>query len=463
MNEIDDYRTGVAVTQPLLPDAPNRTTRRHFLTSATKAVVVGSLAALDISRFAHAAGSGVIRLGLVGCGGRGTGAARQALATGKDVKLVAMADVQGEKITGSLDQLKKTPVAGQLEVTGERRFSGFDAFQNLLAAGVDGVLLTTPPGFRPLHFEAAIRAGVHCFLEKPVAVDAPGVRRVRAAAEGARQKGCSVIVGLQEHFEKSYEQFMSEISNGAIGTTKRLSAIIRRTDVPRWAQRATLNKQLRRPLTEMEFQMRNWYPFTWLAGDMIVEMLVHRIDTCLWAIGRPPQSVQGRAERREHTSSDDGNISDFLSVKYLYADGIEMQAEISGLAGNVNTHEATIEGEKGIATAPNKIVNRQGQVIWNYSGPKIDPYQEEMNQWCASIRRGKPLNTVSSAADSTLVAIMGRTAAYTGREVTWAEIQRSTETFFPANPKSFEDFPAALPDKFGDYQFPSRGLPNGAP
>lgn len=439
-----------------------KTTRRKFILSVAKTVAAGSLVALDVSRFAHAAGSGVIRLGLIGCGGRGTGAARNALAAGKDVKLVAMADVIEQKVGSSLDQLKKSRIADQLDVPGERQFSGFDSFQHLLSVGLDAVLVATPPGFHALHVEAAVRAGLHCFLEKPVAVDAPGVRQVRATAEVATQNGLSVIVGFQEHFDSSYQQFLAELSNGAIGTIKKLNAVIRWTDLPRRTTRASVDKQLRRPSTEMEFQIRNWFPFSWLSGDMIVETLVHHIDTCLAAVGSLPQHVQGTAERREHPGSDYGNISDFLTARYIFADGIELQAEISALLDNSAAWQASLEGEEGIATAPGKIVGRQGQVIWTYSGPKPDPYQEEMNQWCASIRNGKPLNTLASAADSTLVAIMGRTAAYTGREVSWAEIQRGNEALFTHNPKSFQDAPPALPDKFGDYRFPPLGLPDGA-
>ena len=466
MKSIHDgtLRSGALHTGTLArAQAPGGTTRRKFILSVTKTVGAGSLAALDISRFAHAASGGAIRLGLIGCGERGTGAARQALATGKDMKLVAMADVLDGRITSSLNALRKAGVAAdQLQVSAERRFVGFGAFQNLLVAGVDAVILSTPPGFRPLHFDAAVRAGIHSFLEKPVAVDSPGVRHVQSAAQTARQKGLSVIVGFQEHFERSFEEFMAQIAKGAIGKINKLNAVIHMTDVPRWEPRATLEKQLGRAATEMEFQIRNWYPFVWLSGDMIVELLVHHINTCLWAKGIQPQSARGAAERREHTGSDYGNISDFCSVTYRYADGTELSAEISGLSGATKTYQTSIEGEKGIATAPNKIVDRRGRLIWTYSGPKKDPYQEEMNQWCASIRNGKPLNTVSSAADSTLLAIMGRTAAYTDNEITWDEIQRSTETFFPGNPKSFQALPPDLPDKFGDYQFPSQGLLTGA-
>lgn len=434
------------------------TNRRTFIKSVTK-TVAASLALLDISRFAHAQGSGVIRLGLIGCGGRGTGAARQALATGNDMKLVALADLYDDKITASLAALRIASVPnGKLAVGNQQRFTGFDAYANLLASGVDAVILATPPGFRALHFDAAVKAGIHAFLEKPVAVDAPGVRQVMAAAQSCKQKGLSTIVGFQEHFDRAYEQCMAELGKGTLGRITKLNAVTRLTGVPRREQRANLDQQLSRPATEMEFQMRNWYPFVWLSGDMIVEMLVHQIDTCVWAKGGPPQSARGVAERREHTGSDYGDLSDYCTSTYRYADGTEFAAEISGLSGANKLYEASIEGEKGIATMPTKIVDRQGALLWSFSGSKPDPYQEEMNQWCASIRGRKALNTVESAANSTLVAIMGRTAAYTGREVTWAEMQRSTETFFVRNPKSFQDQPPVLPDKFGDYQSPPRGI-----
>ena len=437
--------------------------RRKFLKSVTKTVAAASLAALDISRFAHAQGSGVIRLGLIGCGGRGTGATRQALATGNDMKLVAMADVLDEKITSSLTAMRNAGTPSErISVGNQQRFVGFDAYASLLASGVDAVVLATPPGFRPLHFDAAVKAGVHAFLEKPVAVDAPGVRQVITNAQACKQKGLSTIVGLQERFDRRQEQFMEEISKGAIGRITKLNALIRQVNVPRRAQRSNLDKQLGRSATEMELQIRDWYPFVWLSGDMIVEWLVHHLDTCLRAMGSIPQSVRGVAERREHTSSDYGNFSDYISAIYHYASGVELVAEICGLSGATQVYQATIEGENGIATAPNQIVDRRGLVIWSPSGARPDPYQEEMNQWCASIRNRKGLNTVESAANSTLVAIMGRTAAYTGREVTWAEMQRSTETFFVRNPKSFQDSPPALPDKFGDYQTPPRGITTAA-
>ncbi|HZM05940.1 MAG TPA: Gfo/Idh/MocA family oxidoreductase [Candidatus Saccharimonadales bacterium] len=457
MNLICEALSPLANRQAGGPPARHGTSRRAFIRSVAKTAAV-SLATLDISRFAHAAGSDVIRLGLVGCGGRGSGAVRNALASGKDVKLVAMADVADWRIKSALDALRKARVADQIQVNPERKFVGFNSFQNLLASGVDAVILATPPGFRPLHFAAAVSAGVHCFLEKPVAVDAPGVRQIRVAAERGAQKGLSSIVGIPERFNKSYQQFIAEISHGAIGRIDKLKAIIRMSSAAQPVQRGDLDRQLRRNATEMEFQIRNWVSFAWLSGDKIAEMLVHQIDSCLWACGRPPQSASGSAARREHTRSDYGDTSDFMSVQFSFGDGTQCLAEICALAGAIPERLASMEGDKGVAVAPNRIVGRQGETIWSYQGPNVDAYQAEMNEWCASIRQRNPLNTVASGADSTLMAIMGRTAAYTGRTVTWDDIQRSTETFFVRNPKSFEEDPPCLPDKFGDYQTPPRGI-----
>ena len=326
---------------------PSFLSRRRFLSILGRSVVVGSLAGLDVSRFAHAAGSGVIRLGLIGCGGRGSGAAVQALKTGKDVRLVAMADLFDERMTQSLSAMRKPAIAGQIVVPVERRFTGFNAFQELLASGVDGVLLTTPPAFRPLHFEAAVSAGMHCFLEKPVAVDAPGVRQIRAAASAAAQRGLSAIVGLQEHFDNAHRECLAEISHGTLGKLRRLQGVIHLGDVPRYARRGALERQLGQSATELEFQLRNWYPFVWLSGDMIVEMLVHHIHTCLRAAGQPPQRARGVAQRREHTTCESGDLSDFLSATYAYPDGSELQAEIGALANSPRQYQAVIEGERG--------------------------------------------------------------------------------------------------------------------
>jgi len=433
--------------------------RRKFLGSVAKTVAAGSLAALDVSRFAHAAGSDVIRLGLIGCGGRGVGAVGQAVATGRDVKLVALADLFEDGFDRTLNALKGKVDAQQLNVSKERRFVGFDAYEKLLASGVDAVILATPPGFRPLHFEATVKAGVHCFLETPVAVDAPGVRQLRTAAEAAKEKRLSAVVGLQDRFDNQRQQLVAEIAKGTIGKLTRQEAIIRGKSLPGRRERATLEKSLGRSLSEMEYQIRNYLPFVWLSGDYVVDMLIHQLDVCIWAAGRIPQKATGKAERREKHGQEFGNAHDFVSVSYSYDDGMELAAEVSGHANADLKWDCAFEGTKGAATSKKgPIVDAQGRPIWTFPGPKNNPYQEEMNQWCGSIRKGNAMSTIESAADSNLVAIMGRTAAYTGREVTWSEIQKSNEAFFVRNPKSFQDDPPALPDKFGDYVVPAKGI-----
>lgn len=387
------------------------------------------------------------------------GAVRGALTTGRDVKLVALADLFANQFDGVVNSLKGKVGAEQVKVSKDAMFDGFDAYEKLLASGVDAVILATPQGFRPLHFEAVAKAGVHCFLEKPVAVDAPGVRQIRAAAEVAKQKRLSAVVGLQDRFDNQCQQLMVEIAKGAVGKITRQETIIRGKSLPRQIQRAPLEKKLGRSLSELEYQSRNWMPYVWLSGDYIVEMLVHGLDISLWAAGRIPQKASGKAERREKHGQEFGNANDFISVSYRYDDGVELAAEISGHADAVPKWETTIEGTKGVAASKEAtIVDAQGRPIWTFPGQRNDRYQEEMTQWCGSIRKGNAMSTVESAADSTLLAIMGRTAAYTGREVTWAEMQKSTEAFFVRNPKSFQDDPPALPDKFGDYVVPAKGL-----
>jgi predicted dehydrogenase len=236
-----------------------------------------------------------------------------------------------------------------------------------------------------------------------------------------------------------------------------MEAIARMTGPFRVTSRDKLDEQLGRPATEMEFQMRNWLHFGWLSGDAILELLIHNIDHCLWASGALPQKAHGRWERSNYTHSNYGDTSDFLSAHFTFDKGIEMDAEVSALAANATTR-SVVQGDQGVATVPDRIVNPQGKVIWNYSGRKTNPYQEEMNQWCASIRNGAPLNTMDSAADSTLTAIMGRTAAYTGREVTWTEMLEGGDVFFSNNPVSLNDEPPTLPDKYGDYLTPPQGI-----
>ena len=267
-----------------------------------------------------------------------------------------------------------------------------------------------------------------------------------------------MIVGLNHRFDRPCQQLVEQIANGAIGRITRIEAVVQMGPISWNKPRAALEQQLGRSLTEMEYQLRNWVSFAWLSGDMILERLIHNLDNCLWARGTLSQRALCSATRREHKGPGLGNQSQMMSVKFNCPEpsGFEGLAEI-GTASTSREDRATIHGEKGTADFPDTIVDRQGQPLWKYSGPRPDSYQEEMNQWCGSIRQSKAINTCDSAADSTLAAIMCRTAAYTGREITWAEVERSKEAFFTHNPKSFQDDPPCLPNKFGDYPFPPQG------
>src|SRR5688572_8235040 len=271
--------------------------RRRFLSTSTAA-----LASLSLVPAVHAAGSDLLRVGLIGCGGRGTGAAAQALRADKNVLLTAMGDAFEDRLTGSLESLKNTDVAAKLDVPPERQFVGFDAYKQVIASGVDVVLLTAPPHFRPAHLKAAIDAGKHVFAEKPVAVDAPGVRSVLATCEDAKRKNLAVVSGLCLRYSHAFQETIKRIHDGAIGQV----ATMQTNDLrgPIWI------KPRQPDWTDMHWQMRNWYYFTWLSGDFNVEQHVHHLDVCSWVIGEYPVRATGQGGRQVRTGPEYGNIYD---------------------------------------------------------------------------------------------------------------------------------------------------------
>ncbi len=436
---------------------PTRLTRRRFLRTAGGILCAASVAELDVARFAHAAGSGTLRVGLIGCGGRGSGAAKGILATGPGIQLVAMGDLFEERMKATLNNLQ-TQFKTQVDVIRDRQFIGFEAYRMVIESGVDVLILATPPCFRPLHFEAAVNAGKHCFLEKNVAVDAPGVRRLLQANETAKKKALSAVTGYQRRFRPDYEAVVAKIQGGAIGQVTRLEAFWKGGQV--WVQkRPDLQKKLGRPLTEMEFQLRNWIHFTWLSGGIALDPLAHNLDVCNWIMRTSPQSVRATSARREFVSSDFGDGADFFSAEYAYPSGVKMAAESYRLTGKPGKVAEIAYGTKGIAECNNStITDPAGNPLWSY-GPAstVDPYQREQDLFIESIRSGKPLNMIEDSANTDLTAIMGRTSAALGREVTWKEMLASTESFFPDGPLTWDTAPPTLPDKLGDYQWPARG------
>jgi predicted dehydrogenase len=378
-------------------------------------------------------------VGLIGCGGRGTGAAVQALKADPHVKLVAMADAFEDRIAASLAAIqKKEEIAAKIDVPPERRFAGFDGYKNLLASGVDVVLLCTPPHFRPAHLRAAVDAGVHIFAEKPVAVDAPGVRAALQACEDAKTKGLAVVSGLCLRSSYGFRETVQRIHDGAIGDIHTLQANDYRG--PIWVRK-------REPgWTDMHWQMRNWYYFTWLSGDFNVEQHVHFLDVCAWILKDTyPAKATGMGGRAVRTGPEFGNIYDHHSVVYEYANGTKLYSNTRQMPGCHTDMSAHAVGSRGRA----QFVERRGGLAivadgkrWVYEGPENDIYQTEHDEMFASIRSGRPINNGQYMANSTLLAIMGRMATYTGQQITWDMAMHSKEDL---SPKAYAWGPAPEP------------------
>ncbi len=417
--------------------------RRSFL--HTSGVVVGGAMAAGLIQTprVHAAGDDVLKVGLVGCGGRGTGAAAQALNADKNVKLVAMGDAFKDRLDASLDNLKKqTNIADKIAVTPENCFTGFDAYKQVIDSGVDVVLLCSPPHFRPAQLEYAVAKGKHIFAEKPVAVDAPGVRRCLAAAEEAKKKGLSLVSGLCWRYDSGKRETIARIHDGEIGRITAMNvnyltgSLWMHPRKPEWS--------------DMEWQMRNWLYFTWLSGDHNVEQHVHSLDKAAWIMhDEPPVKAWGVGGRQVRTGTEYGHIYDHHAVIYEYANGTRLFAFTRQGAGCTIDVSDTIYGEKGVAKVlpSDSITDIKGETTWKFRGPKGNMYQNEHNELFAGIRSGKPINNGGYQATSTLLAIMGRMATYTGQVITWEQAMNSTEDLTPAKYEfgKLETPPVALP------------------
>lgn len=411
-------------------------TRRRFLEGSSVAVV-GSLAALALPQAVHAAGSDLLKVGLIGCGGRGSGAAAQALKADMNVKLWAMADAFDDRVQSSLKSLENVEgLDGKLDVPPERRFVGFEAYREVIAC-CDVVLLCSPPQFRPMHLKAAVDAGKHVFAEKPCAVDAPGVRSVLASCIEAKKKGLSVVSGLCLRYDNSFRETIGRIHEGAVGQIHTLQANDYRGGI--WV------KPRQPDWSDMTWQMQNWYYFTWLSGDFNVEQHVHFLDVCAWAMkDEYPVKAIGMGGRAVRTGPEFGQIFDHFSVTYEWADGAKLYSNCRQQSGCKNDLSAHVVGSKGRAQL---MERKRGMVIksdsgeWVFSGPENNLYQQEHDELFAGIRAGKPINNGEYMAKSTLLAIMGRMAAYTGQEITWDMALNSQEDLSPPR----YDWDVALP------------------
>ena len=404
-------------------------TRRHFLRNSTSAAVGGVIATSAISRAVDAkvAALPVIKVGLIGCGGRGSGAALQALKADPGVRLTALADVFADRLDSSLATLKKmTAVADRIDVSPATSFVGLDAYQKLIASGVDVVLLASTPAFRPEHFRAAVAAGKHVFCEKPVAVDGPGIRSVLASAAEAQRKNLSVMSGFCWRYDPRMRATVAQVHAGAIGDLRAIIATYHTGSL------TTKFPGTRTPgQTDLEWQLRNWYNFTWLSGDHLVEQAIHNVDKIAWLMKQemPTQAI-GVGGR---TVPAYGNTYDNFSVAYEYASGVRATLSCRQHDGVYNEVTDYVMGTEGIFSNGRLATQGiTGKTNWKYTGPTRDMYQVEHDELFAAIRAGKPVNDGVSMAHSTLMAIMGRMAAYTGQVVTWDRALNSEEVLVPA-------------------------------
>jgi len=413
------------------PEIPS--TRRTFLKHSSTALIAGGL--VSAIGFPHvlrgAPPTGKLKIGFIGCGGRGTGAANQALRAESDLVLWAMGDVFDDRLQTSREILDKQH-PGKVDVPKERQFIGLDAYQKVIDSGVDVVLCTTPPGFRPIHFKAAVAAGKHCFLEKPMATDAPGYRSVVETVAEAKKKNLGVCAGFCWRYHPAMRETFARMQGGEIGTI-----LANYNNYNGGASDRYQNYQRENCKTDLEWQLRRWYYFTWLSGDHLVEQACHSIDKMAWVFGdQPPVKCVGHGGRQVRTEEKYGNIFDHFSIVYDYEmgrRGFHFSRQIANTSGS-NTD--SFFGSKGICEINGSLKqfytkDLDGNVTWRYKGDPEDMYQVEHNEFFASIRKGEPINDGDRMASSTLLAIMGRMAVYTGQDITWEMAQNSQERLVP--------------------------------
>jgi predicted dehydrogenase len=417
-------------------------TRREFVKTSAAA------AALLSTPFVHAGGSDTLRVGLIGCGGRGTGAASQALNADPGVVLTAMGDMMEDKLSASLERLSKH-APQRVQVGPDARFVGFDAHRKVIDSGVDVVILTSPPHFRPAHLEAAVEAGKHVFCEKPMAVDSTGVRRVLQAAEYARQKGLCIASGFCWRYSYPERATYRMVNEGAVGDVVSVHTTYHASPLPTYPRQEGWS--------DMEWQLRNWWHFRWLSGDHIVEQACHSIDKINWAMGgvmpARASALGGRLMRR---GPETGNVYDHFTVIYDYDSGVRCFHTCRQMPNCDYDNTDYIMGTKGTCYVngwgPTHVI--KGANPWTYEGEHPNMYQVEHDELFAAIRSGNAVNDGVWMADSTMMAVMGRMAAYSGRTVSWEQALEADEDWTPPD-YALGDLdvpPVAVP---GEYTFTS--------
>src|ERR1041384_7386161 len=403
--------------------------RRDFL-KATSGALGTAIAAGFPAIISAQTVTNAIKVGLVGCGGRGSGAASQALTADDYTELTAMADVDAGQINNSLQALKRrAKIANRVRVDSAKQFIGLDAFQKVIDSGLDVVLLATPPGFRPQHLAACIAANKHVFCEKPISTDGPGVRSVLGTTEKAAEKNLSLGSGFCWRYNNMIQETFEQMEKGSIGKLMAYYATYYTNPVKPMPPAST------RPagMSDVEWQIRNWYNFVWLCGDSLVEQAIHSVDKVAWAMhDEPPVSCVGVGGRT--IPAEGGNIYDHFEINYIYPNGVRAFVANRQMVGCYNENSDYILGTEGVCTIGRGPMPRiEGKTNWSFTGQQYDMYQREHDVMSAAIRKNQPINNGKRMATSTMLGIMGRMAAYTGQQVTWDQAMNSQEKLVPEN------------------------------
>ena len=395
-----------------------------------------------------------LKIAVIGCGGRGTGAVSKALKADNNVELVAMADAFEDRLEKAYSSLSKMFPTDKINVKPSHKFVGFGSYKKAIDAA-DVVILTTPPGFRPQHFEYAVSQDKHVFMEKPVATDIAGIKKVLEAAKKAKAKKLNVVVGLQRHYQASYLEAYKRIQNGDIGNI--VSGQVYWNSGGVWVRPREENQ------TEMEYQMRNWYYFNWICGDHILEQHIHNIDVANWFVGGYPIKATGIGGREVRKGKDHGHIFDHHVVEFEYEDGTIISSQCRHQPGTKNRVNETFQGTKGTVYTNgggSSILKRyDGTNIYTHDNENdINPYQQEHNRLFKSIRNGEVISNAENGAKSTMTAIMGRMATYSGKEITWDKAMATDHKLVPdEDTLNFDSIPPVIRDEYGNYPVPIPG------
>ena len=419
--------------------APSNLTRRDAIRVVG---AIGGAVAAQSAVHSQTSSTELIRVGLIGAGGRGTGALQQTLSvSGSNVKVTAIADAFDERIKGALKAVEQ--MKGKVDVPEDRQFKWLDGYQKVLEH-CDMVILATPPGFRPFHFDAAVKAGKHVFMEKPVCIDSFGARLCLEAAKLADEKKLKVVVGLQRHYDSVYRATLERVREGLAGDI--IGGQIY------WNGVRPFFRPRRPEMSELEYQVNNWYHFNWLSGDHICEQHVHNIDIANWVLDAVPESAFGIGGQQVRVPGQSSEIYDHHAVNFSYPGGVRIASQCRQFPGGENRVTEEFQGTKGTVRI-GQITDYAGNTLWKYEGPKPNPYQVEHDELHDAIRNDKKLNDAYFGTTSSFSAVLGRMATYTGKEQHYDKALALDYRTMPEN-LTWESTPPVVPDKDGNYPLP---------